>query len=478
MRKIITMIAATALTSIVYAGGINTNTNQHAAYQRNFAREATIDIDGAYSNPAGLVFMEDGLYAAFSVQCAFQERNIETTYAPFVMNGGSDTKKYEGEATAPFVPSLQAVYKKGDWAFSLNFSVPGGGGRATYDNGLPSFESMASSIPLALTAAGDSTGRYSINSYMKGQQYIFGTTLGVTHKFNENFSAYVGGRVAYAYNKYEGYIKDITVYPKSNGYKGIAAETYFEQTAQKLEKTAEQLTSLGQTATALQIEAKANEMKAYANKAKDKHVDCTQDGFGLAPIVGLDFKKGNVNIATRYEFRTKIRVKNKTVIDETGMYPDEEKSNCDMPALWTVGMDCNLLPNLKICLGYRYYFDKDAKMANDKQEKINHGTKEYAYGIEWDITKHVLISCGYLRTQYDFSDDYLSDMNFNQSSNNYGLGARFTLTKHLKLDVAGFITDYETRKKHVADYAGVGISGSDYYSRENFAFAIGANYKF
>lgn len=69
-------------------------------------------------------------------------------------------------------------------------------------------------------------------------------------------------------------------------------------------------------------------------------------------------------------------------------------------------------------------------------------------------------------------------MNFNQSSNNYGLGARFGITERLKLDVAGFITSYETRKKDVADYAGLGIGGSDYYSRKNYAFALGVNYKF
>jgi len=478
MKKIILTIAITAISSIVYAGGINTNTNQHAAYQRNFAREAAIDIDGAYSNPAGLVFMEDGLYAAFSYQCAFQERNIETSYAPFSMNGGNSTKKYEGKATAPFVPSLQAVYKKGNWAFSLNLSVPGGGGKATYDGGLPSFESKAASLPMKLTAAGDTTSKYSINSYMKGQQYIFGTTVGVTHKFNEYFAAYLGGRVCYAYNMYEGYVKDVTIYPKSTGYNGIKAETYFNGAAAKSRKQAADLEKGNNLVAAKALEAKAMELDAYANSSKDKHVDCTQDGFGFAPIIGLDFKKGNVNIATRYEFKTNLSVKNKTVIDETGMYQDGETSNNDMPALWTVGMDCNLLPNVKICLGYRYYFDKDAEMANDKQDYVNHGTKEYAYGIEWGITKSILVSCGYLRTQFDFADKYLSDMNFNQTSNNYGLGARFGITERLKLDVAGFITSYETRKKDVADYAGLGIGGSDYYSRKNYAFALGVNYKF
>ena len=36
------------------AGDYLTNTNQHAAFLRMLARGASIDVDGVYSNPAGL----------------------------------------------------------------------------------------------------------------------------------------------------------------------------------------------------------------------------------------------------------------------------------------------------------------------------------------------------------------------------------------------------------------------------------------
>ncbi|MBO5863581.1 MAG: hypothetical protein J6Q59_04860, partial [Paludibacteraceae bacterium] len=82
-----------AASAVSYAGGIATNTNQHAAYQRNFAREASTEVDAAYSNPAGLGFMEDGFYISFSAQSAFQERNIESSYLGF----GNEPKKFEGK---------------------------------------------------------------------------------------------------------------------------------------------------------------------------------------------------------------------------------------------------------------------------------------------------------------------------------------------------------------------------------------------
>ena len=101
-----------------------TNTNQNAAFLRNFARGASTDIDAVYSNPAGLAFLKkDGLHVSFNVQSASQERTITSTFAPFAANGGNVTKKFEGDASAPFVPSLQVAYKKNKWVFSGSFAV-------------------------------------------------------------------------------------------------------------------------------------------------------------------------------------------------------------------------------------------------------------------------------------------------------------------------------------------------------------------
>lgn len=41
-----------------FAGGLLTNTNQHAAFLRMLSRGATFEIDGALSNPAGLAFCQ------------------------------------------------------------------------------------------------------------------------------------------------------------------------------------------------------------------------------------------------------------------------------------------------------------------------------------------------------------------------------------------------------------------------------------
>ena len=58
-----TILAATVMcgaASNANAGGIITNTNQSVSFLRNPAREAAIGIDGVYSNPAGVMFMNEG----------------------------------------------------------------------------------------------------------------------------------------------------------------------------------------------------------------------------------------------------------------------------------------------------------------------------------------------------------------------------------------------------------------------------------
>ena len=76
MKKNLLIGAATLIVSIpTFAGDYLTNTNQNAAFLRMVARGASIDIDGVYSNPAGLAFLpEDGFHLSLTGQSAYQTR--------------------------------------------------------------------------------------------------------------------------------------------------------------------------------------------------------------------------------------------------------------------------------------------------------------------------------------------------------------------------------------------------------------------
>ena len=71
-----------------FAGDYLTNTNQNAAFLRMIARGASIDIDGVYSNPAGLAFLpQNGLQVALTIQSAYQTRDIAATSPLWTMDG-------------------------------------------------------------------------------------------------------------------------------------------------------------------------------------------------------------------------------------------------------------------------------------------------------------------------------------------------------------------------------------------------------
>ena len=65
MKKLLLCCVVLAASfSAVLAGGLVTNTNQSAAFLRNPARDATIELDAVYYNPAGVAFLKKGFLQA------------------------------------------------------------------------------------------------------------------------------------------------------------------------------------------------------------------------------------------------------------------------------------------------------------------------------------------------------------------------------------------------------------------------------
>lgn len=107
--------------------------------------------------------------------------------------------------------------------------------------------------------------------------------------------------------------------------------------------------------------------------------------------------------------------------------------------------------------GYNYYFDKDARMANNKQKLLAHNTQEFLAGVEWDITPAVTVSAGGQRTKYGLGDGkYLTDLSFVTSSYSFGFGAKIKVAKNAHLNVAYFFTNYSNFKKEYNDAITVG----------------------
>ena len=282
MKKLLFIGAATLIVSnSTFAGGILTNTNQHAAFLRMLSRGATTEIDGALSNPAGLSFLpKDGFHVGLSIQSAYQTRNIDASFMTY--SGVSATgptvadkpfeKYYEGTASAPVIPSLFAAYKKGDWTISGFFAITAGGGKASFDDGLPMFDASAmagifqSSVEKHQESQGQSPimtpNMYDITSAMDGKQYIYSLQLGLSYKATEWLSVFGGGRMNYFTGGYKGFLNAI--------------------------------------------------VKGTDTNLLPLALDCDQTGWGLTPVIGVDAKLGKLNIGAKYEFKTNLNIENNT----------------------------------------------------------------------------------------------------------------------------------------------------------------------
>jgi len=455
MKKKLPIIAIfLTFSSMTFAGGLVTNTNQTAHFLRNPSRGASMEIDAAYENPAGLVFLTDGLHLSISNQSAFQTRTITSTFAPFAYNGGSTTKEYKGVTNSPVIPSIQIAYKKNKLVLSGHFSVVGGGGKVTFDDGLPSFESMVAVLPPALTNAGLTTTAYDMNCSMEGNSYIFGLQLNGSYKITDELSVGAGVRVSMANNGYKGSLTDIRInpyHPLLNPSSAMVSAPAF-------------FTSAGMT--------------TYAAATTDKEIDVKQSGLGIAPILSVDYHLNKLNLAAKYEFRTSIDVKNDTKVDGTGMFPDGAKTANDIPAFLSIGAAYEVNDKWNISGGYHHFFDSDARMANDKQDYIDGGIDEALFGTEYQINDRFLVSAGMQYTNTKVTDNYQSDLSYSLNSYSVGMGGAINLTPKIRLNLAYFFTKYNKWTKESASYNGTGIAGKDIYNRTNNDVGVGLDFIF
>jgi len=521
------MMAATTTTA--FAGGILTNTNQSIDFLRNPARDAAIGLDGVYSNPAGVAFMPEGFHLGINWQYAHQTRTITSTNDVFKYgrkNNGQTTKTFEGVADAPCIPSIQAAWNKGDWSLQFNFSVPGGGGKCEFADGLGSFESVVGSIATkfmaldqtAATLNGLTTqltplygamgktapdaiatynvGGYDMNSYMEGRQYYFGFQLGAAYKIQKNLSVYGGLRLLYGTATYKARINNIMVKTGSS-YEDF--ESFLPKVPAQMQASASVATQhlnlinsyeqAGQPMTPQLTAAKAalqqglaemsasqGEMAKLSKYSQGVNLLCNQSSLGVAPVIGVDYKlNDHFNFAAKYEFKTQIRMKNESTvfeaseIDAVNKYRDEEEVNEDAPAQLAVGAQWSPVHEVRLNVGGHYYFDKDAKWYNNSQQQLDHNTYEVLAGAEWDVTDRLVISAGGQLTRYGLTDQYMNDMSFVVNSISYGFGCNYKVRDNLTLKVAYFQTDYGKYNRTTS------ATVSDSFTRTNRVLGVGCD---
>ena len=522
--KLVSLAIAMASATPSFAGGLLTNTNQHVAFNRMMSREASIGIDGVYYNPAGVVFMGEGKHLAINWQLAYQTRSIENDYALFTNNVNNPTtpREFKGKAFAPVIPSFQYAYNKGRWSLQAGFALTGGGGKCTFDNGLGSFEKIVAETAIAacqLAGAVDQVasqygvpavfsrdkyfgkeGKYSYNSYMHGRQYYYGLSIGAAYKINDHLSAYAGVRGVYALTNYYGYVEDIKV-------GNMPLYMVLDPTKEK---------------------------------AANIELSCDQSGLGFTPMLGIDFKTGKWNFAAKYEFKTRMRLKNKSVnqtpsignlpdnlrnayitggVPEQaadailansaiqgamgqlktqfdsklegaiGEYEDGKKIAGDIPAYLAVGVGYSPVDAVRVNVGFHWFDDKNATSYKNRNKELDRGTLEYNAGVEVDVNKKITLSTGWQNTNYGLPDEnldtpaskrYMDDKSFVVGSNSVAFGGVYHINKKMDLNVAYFHTFYQHKKtsEKVQLTAQKSFNYNSDYTRNNNVFAVGLDINF
>ncbi len=542
MKKIvISLIVFTMTTVSALAGGILTNTNQSVSFLKNPARDAAIGLDGVYSNPAGVVFMPEGLHIAFNWQYAHQTRTITSTNPLFALgekNHGQTTKEFEGVADAPIIPSLQIAWNKGNWSLQFNMSVPGGGGSCEFANGLGSFESVVGNIAqkfmlldskaaqmnavtdmfapyyaaMGMEAPGyvnsHNVQGYDMSSYMQGRQYYYGFQLGAAYKIKPNLSVYGGLRILYgdavykakisnimvkqgtSYTRFSEFLPNIPIQAQqlsTAGQQHLGLINTLEQAHQAgvLTLTPEQQATLAGAKQSLEagmaeLAASQQEVASLAKYSSGVNLLCNQNSLGIAPIIGIDWQYKNFNFAAKYEFKTQIRMKNESTVDEASeieavnKYRDGERVNEDQPALLTVGAQWTPIDGVRVNAGWHHYFDKQANWYGETQEKLTGNTNEFLAGAEWDVNDKLNLSLGGQLTRYGLSDEYMSDISYVVSSYSVGLGFSYKVKPNITLSAAYFQTMYDNYNRDNYPHEGV----SDSFTRTNRVLGVGCQVDF
>ncbi|MGD0755460.1 MAG: aromatic hydrocarbon degradation protein [Bacteroidales bacterium] len=535
MRKLLTFVASLFITGSLLAGGLVTNNNQSVMFTRLQNRNASTSIDAAYFNPAGLTKLGNGFFASINNQTIYQTQKVVSNYQ-FLQ---PTPKEYVGKISAPVFPGIYLVYNTGKLSFSAGFNPIGGGGGAKYKTGLPSFEMPVSDIVPSLASQGIPTTQYSADIYFKGSSTYFGYQANVGYKINDGISVAVGARLVSASNKYNGYLKNISINPTypafGAAYSGgmvlasqffTDGQTYLNVVSTQLSGTASSLqpiinggggsvplssgTLVGLTPTQVATlqgtiaalggnpagmtiaqsqaffsgasatyGAKATAMGENAVATQDMTVDASESGTGITPILSANFSPSDmVDIAIKYEFKTKINLKTKVVNNEGGgIFVNGQTAVGDMPAMLSLGIDLKPTKKLLISGSFNEYFDKNVDY-NGYDNEIDRNFLEFGLGLEYSLSEKLRVSAGWSRTVTGVNANYQSDQTFSTNTNSIGFGFGYRITQMIDLNLGYQRAFYAEGSKNFDPLLPGGLYSFETYNKSTWIVAAGLDFYF
>lgn len=456
MKKSLLILSLIASAN-AFAGSIDYLAQQDAEYFAHPSMIGKIGVSGAYYNPAGTVFLEDGLYVQLNSQTLLKNYEMETVMA------GTDKLSHESDHPTLFVPSIQIVKKEGDRSYFLHAGAAAGGGKVKYDNGISAFEVIGQGIQLGLPLKDPNlkfnTVKYLGGSTVNGSSYYFNTTFGMAQKINSKFSIAGGVRVMYVTRELNGsasYFLDPTgkINPQPNPYENVHVDIDSERTGWGVGGV------IGfnyQPTDRLNIGFKY-ESEVHLNLDADGNVKASTTD---KPIT-TDKKTDTIIVGGITE-----SLRNEAVIKEWLV-----DANRNLPAMMALGVSYQLTDRITLLTSGNYYFIKDANTDNPYDHYDN--GYEVSVGVDYKLNDKWTLMAGYQYTDTGANEHTYKDTDYALDADMYGAGVKYTPDETKEFLISYAYVDYKN---------GTAVDGktgakTTTFKKQVDAIALSATFKF
>ena len=412
MKKSLIILSLLASAN-AFAGSIDYLAQQDAEYFAHPSMVGKIGVSGAYYNPAGTAFLEDGLYVQINSQTLFKNYEMDTHYMSDKIPGGS----HESDHPSAFVPSLQMVKKEGDRAYFLHTGAAAGGGSVKYGNGISAFEVIGFGIENAIKKMGYQLTEveYLGGSTVEGSSYYINTTFGMAQKLNSKFSVAGGLRLMYVTRELNG--------------------------------TAHY---------SLDLDGQGN---TPAGPVK-VDIDSERTGWGVGGVFGFNYQPTEkLNIGFKYETEVELDLDAdgsvKTTAFDQGIgniingnlekqpviaeWLVDDRRN--LPAMMALGISYELTDRITLLTSGNYYFIKDANR-NGCYDYYDNGY-EVSIGIDYKLNDKWTLMAGYQYTDTGANEKTYKDTDYALDADMYGIGVKYTPDETKEFIVSYAYVDYK-----------------------------------
>ena len=463
--------------------------NSTATIVRDPARQASTEIDAVIHNPAGTAFLDDGWHLSLSGKLSYRSFTL------------SDNHNDVEETMLDDIPSLQAAYKKGPWTLSLSIGNEGGYGRwtnfkepmlsriltNTCNQAFDVYKGMMSGIASNSCSPYDQLVNYVMVS---GDLYNYSARIGAAYQINQNLSVYGGLRLNYVTEKTSvGVSRWVEM---ANSGKKTTRDYFndvdadFRKTIQDFKEPYEMLVEIGNILGA--DVSKAQEYIELCNLLTDVLgaynngiaatpdytflIDKRTNGWGISPVIGLDYKTGKFNFAAKYEFETKIHTQGSCMAYH-------------IPSVLSLGASWQMKDNFKVAVGGSLHHQSSNSIYGRSQTTdisnedlyFNMGTSvgnqtsfhtasnsltsgDISASVSFSPIEHLMLSVGYTyaKQSLNYKGSFLQVMPIaeNLQADIISGGLRYDISDKVQLDF-GISKKSSTGGHYYADYSLYGL---------------------